>query len=38
MLQSAGFELLDHPEQEVFVCRWKPVADDEPLAVYPASA
>jgi tRNA (mo5U34)-methyltransferase len=38
MLQSAGFELLDHPEQEVFVCRWNPLADEEPLAVYPASA
>jgi tRNA (mo5U34)-methyltransferase len=37
MLRSAGFELLDHPEQEVFVCRWKSLAD-EPLAVYPASA
>lgn len=29
MLRSAGFEILDHPEQEVYVCRWRP-ADREP--------
>jgi tRNA (mo5U34)-methyltransferase len=22
MLRSAGFEILDHPEDEVFICRW----------------
>lgn len=36
MLRSAGFEILDHPEQEVFVCRWKPLKDDAGYAVYPA--
>jgi tRNA (mo5U34)-methyltransferase len=37
MLRSAGFEVLDHPEQEVFVCRSKSRTDG-PLAVYPATA
>jgi tRNA (mo5U34)-methyltransferase len=23
MLRSAGFEIIDNPEQEVFICRWK---------------
>jgi tRNA (mo5U34)-methyltransferase len=23
VLRSAGFDILDHPEEEVFVCRWK---------------
>ncbi|MGE5486400.1 MAG: TIGR04290 family methyltransferase [bacterium] len=37
MLRSAGFEILEHPEEEVYVCRrvepdWGP----EPHAVYPA--
>jgi tRNA (mo5U34)-methyltransferase len=27
MLRSAGFELIEHPEEEVFVCRWKRQAD-----------
>ena len=35
MLRSAGFEILDHPESEVFVCRWKEL-DDGPHVVYPA--
>jgi tRNA (mo5U34)-methyltransferase len=37
MLRSAGFEIVAHPEEEVFVCRWgklEPV--DGPYAVYPA--
>ena len=25
MLRSAGFEILDHPEDEVFICRWAEV-------------
>lgn len=25
MLRSAGFEILDHPEDEVFICRWTEV-------------
>jgi tRNA (mo5U34)-methyltransferase len=35
MLRSAGFDIQDHPEQEVFVCRRKP-REGEPQAVYPA--
>jgi tRNA (mo5U34)-methyltransferase len=38
MLRSAGFEVLDHPEAEVFLCRRAEIADDEPRAVYPARA
>lgn len=26
MLRSAGFEILDHPEDEVFICRWAELA------------
>jgi tRNA (mo5U34)-methyltransferase len=37
MLRSSGFELLEHPEEEVFVCKWQPLAE-APLAVYPANA
>ena len=36
MLRSSGFEILSHPEQEVFVCRWKKL-EGSSLAVYPAS-
>jgi tRNA (mo5U34)-methyltransferase len=36
MLRSAGFELLDHPEEEVFLCRWRPRAEGS-QAVYPAT-
>ena len=35
MLRSAGFAIVDNPEEEVFVCRRRPTAnrpDDEPLA------
>jgi tRNA (mo5U34)-methyltransferase len=35
MLRSAGFEILSHPEQEVFVCR-KQELKKEDRAVYPA--
>lgn len=35
MLRSAGFEILEHPEDEVFVCR-AVETDDWPHAVYPA--
>jgi tRNA (mo5U34)-methyltransferase len=35
MLRSAGFEIVDHPEGEVFICRWKKLAEG-PHAVYPA--
>ena len=38
MLRSAGFAIEARPEEEVYVCRWKPVAvpPDGPHAVYPA--
>ncbi len=35
LLRNAGFELLSHPEAEVFVCRWKAL-ESGPQAVYPA--
>lgn len=35
MLRSSGFEILSHPEQEVFVCRRRELSS-EPQAVYPA--
>jgi tRNA (mo5U34)-methyltransferase len=34
MLRSSGFDLLDHPEDEVYVCRKRPLP--QCLAVYPA--
>jgi tRNA (mo5U34)-methyltransferase len=36
MLRSAGYEVVDHPEAEVFVCRHVPIRPLEPNAVYPA--
>jgi tRNA (mo5U34)-methyltransferase len=36
MLRSAGFRILAHPEQEVYLCRAAPLPGDEPRAVYPA--
>jgi tRNA (mo5U34)-methyltransferase len=36
MLRSSGFEVVDHPEPEVFVCRVSAIPDDQPRAVYPA--
>lgn len=35
LLRSAGFKILGHPEEEVFVCQWQPA--EESYAVYPAS-
>ena len=35
MLRSADFEILSHPEQEVFICRREP-GKKEGHAVYPA--
>jgi tRNA (mo5U34)-methyltransferase len=35
LLRSAGFEILSHPEQEVFICRRQELPDG-PRAVYPA--
>ncbi len=39
MLRSSGFSIEAEPEEEVYVCRWRPVAmpPDGPHAVYPAS-
>ena len=36
MLRSAGFSVLAHPEEEVFVCKWRPLATGEQNAAYPA--
>jgi tRNA (mo5U34)-methyltransferase len=33
MLRSAGFDILDHPETEVFVCRYRPLPSG-PRAIY----
>jgi tRNA (mo5U34)-methyltransferase len=33
MLRSAGFDLINHPEAEVFVCRYKPLPSG-PRAIY----
>ena len=40
MLRSAGFVIEAQPEDEVYVCRWRPipVPPDGPHAVYPARA
>lgn len=37
MLRSAGFAIVDRPEDEVYLCRWKPikVPPDGPHCVYP---
>jgi tRNA (mo5U34)-methyltransferase len=35
MLRSAGFRILAHPEQEVYLCGAAPLPDTEPRAVYP---
>lgn len=35
MLRSAGFEIVDHPEAEVYVCRRTELNDSMPRAVYP---
>ena len=36
MLRSAGFDILSHPEQEVYLCRRHETDDRFPRAVYPA--
>jgi tRNA (mo5U34)-methyltransferase len=38
MLRSAGFQIIEHPEEEIFVCRRLevPPGPDGPRAVYPA--
>jgi tRNA (mo5U34)-methyltransferase len=32
MLRSAGFEMIDHPEEEVFICRWKELENGQQAA------
>lgn len=36
MLRSAGFEIVDHPEAEVFICKRSEIQPFEPNCVYPA--
>jgi tRNA (mo5U34)-methyltransferase len=37
MLRSSGFAIEDHPEDEVYLCRWRPLRDasEGPHSVYP---
>lgn len=35
MLRSSGFEIIEHPEQEVYICRRGEIKDNQPRAVYP---
>lgn len=36
MLRSSGFEIMEHPEQEVYICRRGEIRDSQPRAVYPS--
>lgn len=38
MLRSSGFAIVDRPEDEVYLCRWKPITvpPDGPHCVYPS--
>ena len=40
MLRSSGFDILSQPEDEVYLCKWRPVQTpaDGPHCVYPAKA
>lgn len=35
MLRSSGFEIVERPEPEVYICRRGKILDDQPRAVYP---
>jgi len=35
MLRSAGFDIIEHPELEVYICRRGSLIDDQTRAVYP---
>lgn len=35
MLRSSGFEIMEHPEMEVYICRRSEIRDSQPRAVYP---
>ncbi len=37
MLRSAGFDIIDHPENEVFICKRAEIHPLQPNAVYPAT-
>lgn len=37
MLRSSGFEITDHPEAEVYICRRGDIRDSQSRAVYPKS-
>lgn len=37
MLRSSGFEIVNHPEPEVYICRRGEIRDAQPRAVYPNS-
>ncbi len=36
MLRSSGFEITEHPEKEVYICRRTALPDNQPRAVYPS--
>jgi len=38
MLRSAGFQIVAHPEKEVYICRRSQLPDDQLRAVYPAKS
>lgn len=38
MLRSSGFEIIEHPEPEVYICRSSQISDNQPRAVYPQHA
>jgi tRNA (mo5U34)-methyltransferase len=35
LLRSSGFEVVEHPESEVYICRKGKISDNQPRAVYP---
>lgn len=35
MLRSSGFDIVEHPEPEVYICRRGEIRDKQPRAVYP---
>jgi tRNA (mo5U34)-methyltransferase len=36
MLRSSGFQIVNHPEKEVYICRRAELEDKQPRAVYPS--
>ena len=37
MLRSSGFEIVEHPEEEVFVCRWTAETEAQPIDAGPGT-